>query len=237
MTTTRVARVRARLVPHRWTWADANEDAVAANFARRQALKPAIFNGPVLMVAALRAGGDTLHADFFRTDYARLMAHIDLGRPDGSVQNGFAMGALRAADGAFLLGEMGAHTAHAGQLYFPAGTPDPDDVTPDATVDLEGSIRREVAEETGIALAPHDLSPGWIVIDVDGRLAFLREIHLAADAESVRRRVLDHLAGEGSPELADLRIVRSPSEIDPDRMPGYLVAYLTAAFAAGPAQG
>ncbi len=48
---------------------------------------------------------------------------------DAGVFNVFAAAALRAADGAYLLGEMAPSTAAAGQLYFPCGTPDPEDIT------------------------------------------------------------------------------------------------------------
>lgn len=233
----RVASVEARLVPHRWAWAEKEADAIAANFEGRRVLTPAIFDGPVLMVAASRRSGGALAVDFFATRYAALMAHLDFGCPDGSVANGFAMGALRAADGGFLLGLMAPHTAQAGQLYFPAGTPDPLDVRPDGAVDLEASIRREVLEETGIALSADDLGEGWAVVDVDGRRAFMRDVRLAADADTVRARVLAHLAREERPELADIVVVRRPSDIDPARMPGYLIAYLEDAFAGTPAYG
>ena len=50
---------------------------------------------------------------------------------------------------------MGAHTATAGQIYFAAGTPDPDDIAGDA-VDLERGVMRELTEETGLAAADVD---------------------------------------------------------------------------------
>ena len=63
------------------------------------------------------------------------------------------MGALRASDGAYLLGVMGPQTVNAGKIYFPAGVPDLDDIVGDR-VDLARNVRREVAEETG--LGPDD---------------------------------------------------------------------------------
>ena len=64
-------------------------------------------------------------ASYFETDFAAFLAWRDWGFPDESVFNGFGMGALRCTDGAYVLGEMGAHTANAGRIYFPSGTPDP----------------------------------------------------------------------------------------------------------------
>ena len=93
--------------------------------------------------------GDRLRASYFETDFASFLAWRDWGFPDRDVFNGFGMGALRCSDGAFLLGEMADHTANAGRIYFPAGTPDLDDVKLGA-VDIAGSIAREIEEETGL---------------------------------------------------------------------------------------
>jgi hypothetical protein len=44
-------------------------------------------------------------------------------------------------------------------------------------------------------------------------------------AELLRRRILDHLAREEAPELADARIVRSRRDIDP-MMPRFVTDFL-----------
>lgn len=229
------AELRARLVGFDWAWSRENAAGIAAHWERRRAAQPKLFNGRVLMVAGARLGADGLDLDLFETDYASLLTHIDWGFPDPNVRNGFAMGALRGRDGAFVLGVMGAHTANAGRLYFPAGTPDLSDVRPDGTVDLQGSILREIGEETGLVLDPSALAPGWTLVNHAGRAALMRGVRLERDAEDVRGEVAAFIRQEGSrSELSEAVVLRSPEAIEESRMPDFLPAYLRWAFGAGP---
>lgn len=222
----RVAEVAAHVVPHRWGWAAANRAAIAAHWERRTAERPALFNGRVLMLADWRVDRGRCDARFFETDYADMTAWLDLGRPGEPVRNGFAMGALRCADGGFVLGRMAAHTANAGQLYFPAGTPDPSDVDAHGAVDLAGSLLREIAEETGLDAAECAVAPSWTIVEEDGRTAFMRVVRLVAASGAVRERIRRFLARETRPELADVEIVSSPSELDRSAVPGVVTAFL-----------
>jgi 8-oxo-dGTP pyrophosphatase MutT (NUDIX family) len=222
--------VVARLVPHRWAWAEANAGAIASHWERRVAARPSMFDGRVLMLARLGQERGRISADFFETSYSRLTAWLDFDRPGDPVLNGFAMGALRGSDGGFILGRMAAHTANAGQLYFPAGTPDLSDVDAAGDVDLAGSLLREITEETGLGPEDWTVEPRWIVVAEEGRVAFMRVVTLAAPAEAACVRIRQFLAQEARAELADVQIVSSRADLDPRRMPGYLTAFLGAAW-------
>ena len=225
-----VESVSARLATHRWVWAEEEAERIAAHWAARKAERPAIFNGPILMVSSLVVAEDRADATFFRTDYANLLAWLDWGAPDRSVQNGFAMGALAGSDGGFLLGRMGPHTSQAGRVYFPAGTPDPDDVTDGGIVDLAGSIRREIEEETGLTPGDYTMEPRWTVVMHEGLAAFMPRVRLHVPANEARLRIQDHCARDDQPELSGILIARGPTDIDRATMPGYLQAYLAWAF-------
>ena len=80
-----------------------------------------MWNGRVLLGRNPVFAGERFSASYFETDFASFLAWRDWGFPDKDVFNGFGMGALRCADGAFVLGEMGQHTANAGRIYFPVG--------------------------------------------------------------------------------------------------------------------
>src|SRR4030095_3313051 len=99
--------------------------------------------GRVLLLRRGTIENRVLSGAYLETDFASFIAWRDWGFPDTSVRNCFPRAALRSADGAFLLGQMGVHTATAGQIYFAAGTPDPSDIVGD-TVDLEGGVMREL---------------------------------------------------------------------------------------------
>ena len=127
--------------------------ANVVRFAEQQRLKPHLWNGRVLLGRDPVFAGDRLSASYFETDFASFLAWRDWGFPDKEVFNGFGMGALLASDGAFVCGVMGEQTANAGRIYFPSGTPDLDDIRGE-TVDIAGSVMRELEEETGHRRAP-----------------------------------------------------------------------------------
>ena len=226
----RADAVTASLAPHRWSWAEANRERIVAHWARRRAERPAIFNGRVLMLSGLEDEAGRTVARFFETGYAEMTAWLDLDRPGVGVGNGFAMGALRGRDGGFILGRMADHTANAGHLYFPAGTPDLGDVTSEGEVDLAGSMLREITEETGLGPDDWTVAPNWTVVEEEGRVAFLREIRLSVPAEEACRRIRGFLATETRPELAGVEIVTPGGALD-DAIPAYLRTYLDATFA------
>ncbi|MGV7030279.1 NUDIX hydrolase [Methylobacterium symbioticum] len=228
-----LARIEARLVTYDWAWARDNAERVAQNWERRRAARPALFDGPVLLACDCAVTESGCRVDFFETTYSRFIAYRDGGSPDGHVANAFAAIVPWSADGAVLMGEMGPQTANAGQIYFPCGTPDRDDVRGDA-VDLAGSAGRELGEETGLDL-PEDAGESWVLLRGDGQLAFLRPVRFGETAAQLGARMERHRRQEADPELARVVTVRGAADIDGGRMPPFVRAYLAAAFADGSA--
>ncbi len=220
-----VDRLELGVVPYAWPFAKARRGEIDAYFVKLRQTKPDLWNGRVLLMNEAAIGGGMLRGTFFETGFADFMAWRDWGFPDPTVRNCFAMGALRGSDGAYLLGVMSAFTANAGRIYFPAGTPDPSDVSGD-TVDLLGSVLRELAEETGLNPAAFFPAVDWTAVVAGPRLALMKAIAADVPAAALRDAVLDHLATEERPELADVRIVRSPADFDP-AMPDFVTTYLT----------
>jgi 8-oxo-dGTP pyrophosphatase MutT (NUDIX family) len=205
------------------------------HWARLTKAKPSLFNGRVLLLGRreIETGADgvlRLKGVFFETDYADFIAWADFGHPGEPVYNCFSMAALRSDDGAFLLGEMAHHTYSAGQIYFPAGTPDPDDVFDDR-VDLEASARRELFEETGLIADETDIAPGWTLAVTPQRIACMKLITLPLPAIWLKARIEAYLARDVLAEFSRMHIVRSPEDIDEARVPIFVADYLRHAFA------
>ena len=224
----RVARLDLSVQPWSWPFATKRRADIEAHFALRRRDKPRLWNGRVLLGRDPVFAGDRLSAACFETDFASFLAWRDWGFPDRDVFNGFGMGALRCSDGAFLLGEMGAHTANAGRIYFPAGTPDPDDVR-DGRLDLAGSIVREVAEETGLDAADYTMDTHWSCVFAGPSIAMIRILQVELTGEALRLRIEASLARQMKPELHAVHLVRSRSDLVPV-MPRFVSAFLEAQF-------
>jgi 8-oxo-dGTP pyrophosphatase MutT (NUDIX family) len=220
-----VERLELAFAPQPWPFAQARRAEIDAHFDALKRANPALWNGRVLMLHRHAIAGAVFRGAYLETDYASLLAwrHWDL--PDAGVKNCFAMGALRGSDGAFVLGVMGAHTANAGRIYFPAGLPDLDDIDGER-VDLARNVMREVAEETGLAGADFTAEAGWTTVLAGPRIAQIKMLHARATAAELSERIRAHLAREREPELADVRIVRTSADFDP-MMPAFVTAFLT----------
>jgi 8-oxo-dGTP pyrophosphatase MutT (NUDIX family) len=223
-------RVDARMEPYDWSFASERAAEIAEHWAKLSAGKPAMFNGRVLLQHRAAIEDGVFHAGYFAADYAALLAWRDFGVAPPAIRNGFGMAALRAADGAFLLGRMGEHTANAGKVYFAAGTPDHEDILPDGSVDLAGSVTRELCEETGLSLEEITVEECWHAVIVPGRVAFMRPVRIDLPAEAARTLMLERIASQPEPELSDMVIVRSLVDCADYDMPPFMIAYLAHIF-------
>ncbi len=231
----RVGELDLKFEPARWAFAERQGASIAAHWTRLRKTKPALFNGRILLLGRRKIetrsdGVPTLTGVYFETDYADYLAWEEFGFPGEAVDNCFSMAALRGSDGAFLLGEMAPHTFNAGQVYFPAGTPDPADVF-DGRVDLEASAGRELFEETGVKAGETAIAPGWTLVLTPNRIACMKLMTLAVPAARVKARIDAHLARDPHAEFSRMHVVRGPRDIDELRVPAFVAAYLRDAFA------
>ena len=230
-----VDRLECGFVDHRWDFAEERAAMIERHWEERRRANPALYDGLVLLACRVsRAIGEDgariLRVSLFETRFSRFLIWRDLGWPDTSVYNCFSMPAVRARDGAYLVGEMGPRHSFAGQLYFPCGTPDPSDIVADGRVDLSGSLERELAEETGLDVAEARSAPNWTVIIDRQYVACIKRLDFDAPSQALAAKVRAFLAAERAPELADAHMIASPQALLDARLPAFMVAYLTRAL-------
>jgi hypothetical protein len=219
----RNTRLEVVLDEHRWPLASERRVEIDHHFAELQRNNAAIWNGRILLLHRYDISDGIFRGAAFDTDYASFLAWRDWGFPGPDVKNFFAMAAIRGADGPYLLGVQGGHTVNAGRIYFAGGTPDPADVV-DGMVDLEGSLWREVAEETGLRAGDFDTEPEWTTVISGARIAHIKVLRARESASDLRARILGYLAREAEPELQGIAIVRNAADLDP-RMPDFVTTF------------
>src|SRR5947208_8168142 len=222
----RVTTLDLNVRPRPWPFADERRADIDAHFAIKQREKAKIWNGRILLGRDPDFTGDRFSACYFDADFADFLAWRDWGFPDRSVFNGFGMGALRCSDGAFVLGEMGHHTANAGRVYFPSGTPDLDDISAGA-VDIAGSVAREVEEETGLTAADYRAGAHWYCVVSGAAIAIIRILDVGLTGGALRARVEANVARQSQPELSAIHLVREKGDLTA-AMPRFVIAFLEA---------
>ncbi|MFN3892285.1 MAG: NUDIX hydrolase [Beijerinckiaceae bacterium] len=212
-----------------WTFAQERAEEIDSNWRKLCAQRPGVFDGRVLVTDRWaieeRADKRVLVTRHFATNFRNFVAMRDWNFPDPQVRNCFAAAALMSREGHWVLGEMGGHTANAGRVYFPCGTPDMDDVK-GSRVDLAGSVLRELEEETGIGPREVSVDPGWTIVFESGRIACLKIVRSPLATHELVARVRGFLASEKDAELSGVHVVRSRADLRPGEMPPFIVAFL-----------
>lgn len=227
--TDRVLRIEGcslHVSPATWDWASANAEAIDRHWQRRSRESPAMFNGVIHMLSAISLDGAHLHGNFARADFKSFLYWLEQGHPYAGVRDAFGSALIISAEGHVMLGRQRPGNINSGLAYLPGGFIDPSDVSAAGSIDIAGSIVRELVEETGLAAADADIAPGFIATFEGPQLSIAREIRIALPAQSLRARILDHIAKDPNPELADIVIVRSAVDLQGLAMAPYAVRLL-----------
>lgn len=197
-----------------WPFAVSNGSAIAAHWQRRKAENPSFFNGRVFVLRQLERHAGSIEATLSLEQFADFLYWRDLGYPDTGTLDGFGSALVRSAEGHVLLGHHAAGTLNAGSVYLPGGFLDARDVTAGGTIDLDASIARELAEETGLDAAALTRIPGVLLSRFARYCAFAIEYRSPLDAEALRLAMLDGLRRNAEQELSDIVIVRELADLD-----------------------
>ncbi len=204
-----------------WTWADENAAAIKRFWNKAQAEKPSMFNGEVLVMSGHELRNGILAGNALKTDFASFLYWKDKGLPgEAGVRNVFGCAVVRSGDGHLLFGRMAPDTAGAGRVYPMAGTPDLDDLK-DGTLDIEGSIVRELMEEAGLDAGQAARTPGYLLVEDGGMCSLNAVFTFDAPSRELKARMMQHIEMQEQAELDEIVVFRRAAFHVHHRMPGF----------------
>jgi 8-oxo-dGTP pyrophosphatase MutT (NUDIX family) len=211
-----VARCDLRIVDEAWAFAALHASDIDAHWQCRRAENPGFFNGDVHLLSDFTLDGTrAFKGRFLRTDFKSFLYWRETGWRDRQVMDAFGSALIFSADGQVLLGQQHDGHLNSGLTYLPGGFIDLRDVGPGGAIDIEGSVRREVSEETGLDTRTFTRTEGY-VIAVSGPLLSIavgwRSGLNAAELAHAARR---HIESEPDSELASV-VTLTPGQPPPE---------------------
>lgn len=177
------------------------------NWQREIAANPHLFDGRMVLQRALRIKDGRVKGEGHVVPYSTFLWWRKT-RMEGAFHL-FAMPAILSSDGALILVRMGSHTANPARVYSPSGSLEPEDVV-DGRCDIDGNIRREALEETGIDLALASAEPGYHLLHMDRAVTVIRVYRYPEKAAALVARVAAHIAVDPEPEIDEAIAIFGP---------------------------
>ena len=208
-----------------WTWpfAEARRAEIDGAFRRQAARKARDVERPRPARAQPGVCRRPLQRQLFRNRFRKLSGLARLGFSRTGVFNGFGMGALRCADGAFVLGEMGQHTRTPGASIFRRARPT-STTSADGTVDIAGSVTREARGGDRALTRPNtgaEAALGTVSYSGPARRDDQGVCSRHA-GEALRARIEANLAGSISRNYPRIHLVRGAQRYSRPAMPRFV---------------
>ncbi len=224
-----VDRCDLTVAPGPWEFREGNLERIAAHWRQRTEENPAFFNGQILLMSSYTCADGVLTGRFRPVDFASYLFWRDTGKRDLSVTDAFGSSILCSGDGAILLGRQSAGNLNSGLVYPPGGFVDQRDVGPQGGIDITASMCRELEEEMGLDGSQLAVAPGYDVAFCGRQIAISRRFSTPEVASDLVSRVRRHIAADPNPEIEDVVVIRSQSDLDRHAVPPYarvLLGYL-----------
>jgi 8-oxo-dGTP pyrophosphatase MutT (NUDIX family) len=182
-------------------------DAARANWVTEIAANPALFDGRMVFQHRMAVGPDGISGEAYVVPFSTFLWWRKQTVREGGFHV-FAFPVLVASDNALVAIRMGQHTANPGQVYFAAGSLDESDIV-DGRCDIEGNMRREVLEETGLDLGDAFAEPGYHASHFRHSLTVFRLFRLAMTADELVARIEAHMPDAADQEIEGAVAIRS----------------------------
>ncbi|MGR9077284.1 NUDIX hydrolase [Rhizobium leguminosarum] len=202
-----IAGVDLRILPGPHPLVAAEEAAIRENWARETAANPALFDGRMVFQQRLSLSENGIAGEGHVIPFSAFMWWRRQPQRQGGVHI-FAYPVLETSDGALVAIRMGAHTANPGQVYFAAGSLEPEDIV-DGRCDIEANMRREVYEETGLDLGRSVAGQGLFASHSNRTVTVLRLFRFDMTADEMVERIESHMLVAEDKEIAGAAAIRS----------------------------
>ncbi len=224
----RIQRCSIRCGTETWPFACREGDAIRRHWNWRSENNPKFFNGRVYVMTSGALREDCLEGGLAATDFAASLYWRETGYRDQAVVDCFGSAILLGSDGTLIYGRQTPGNINSGMLYPPGGFIDRRDFDSCGTVDFDGSIAREVAEEMRLDPGTLDRDSGYLVTK-DGPLLSVGIIYrLGVPGREFCAQVKAMLASEAAPELEALIALACTDEAAAHAMPRYARQIATA---------
>jgi len=223
-----IRRCRVRRSTEIWPFASREEDAIRSHWTQRSANNPKYFNGRVYVMTSGALREDCLEGSLAARDFAASLYWRETGYRDRTVVDCFGSAILLGSDGTLIYGRQTPGNINSGKLYPAGGFIDRRDFDMCGTVDFDGSIAREVAEEMGLDPSTLDRDAGYLVTKNGPLLSVGIIYRLAVPGHEFCAQVKARLASDAAPELEGLVTLACAAEAVAHAMPGYARQIATA---------